>query len=362
MRQVVCIAAEPWTVLPTRTQQLMTRLEGAQVLYFVPPAQRGSDLWKRPGRKLRDQVIVYTLPPMVSPKTPLSLISHRDADRAVRFLQSKLEKHRFLEPVLWCSTPAGARFLDAIAYRGLVYDCYRDWPRYPESWESELAAESDVAFAASPDLVRHLSPCNSNVTLLPFGCNYPMFAKDDLKRPPLLREIEGPTFGYTGTLWPDLDLSPLIHLAVSRPDCNIVLVGHDAGCYMLPELISEPNVHVLGPVAPVDLPDYLCSFDVNLFLLRRGRLYDDVIPPRMFEYLSAGKPIVAMLRPDQVEHFPDVVYAAHSPAEFSLLCTRALAESGDYLKLRRREYGKAAAWSERAKEVNQILTSIGLFT
>ena len=157
MRQVVCIAAEPWTVLPTRTQQLMSRLENAQVLYFEPPAHRGSDLWKRPGRKLRDQVIVYTLPPMTSPKTPLSLVSHYDATRAVRFLQSKLEKHHFMEPVLWCSSPAGARFLDAIAYRGLVYDCYRDWPRYPESWESELAAEADVAFAASPDLMHHLS-------------------------------------------------------------------------------------------------------------------------------------------------------------------------------------------------------------
>lgn len=361
MRQVVCIAAEPWTVLPTRTQQLMSRLEGAQVLYFEPPAHHGSDLWKRPGRKLRAGVIVYTLPPMPSLKSVGRLFLRHDATRATRFLQSKLEKHHFTEPLLWCSTPAGVQFLDAFAYRGLVYDCYRDWPDYPESWESELATEADVAFAASPDLMNHLSPCNGNVTLLPFGCNHPMFAKDDLKRPPLLREMEGPTFGYTGTLWPDLDLSPLLHLAVSRPDCNIVLVGHDAGCYMLPELISEPNVHVLGPVAPVDLPDYLCTFDVNLFLLRRGHLYDDVIPPRIFEYLSAGRPIVSMLRPDQVEHFPDVIYAAHSPAEFSLLCSRALEESGNYLKLRRREYGKAAAWSVRAQEVNQILTSIGLF-
>jgi hypothetical protein len=111
----------------------------------------------------------------------------------------------------------------------------------------------------------------------------------------------------------------------------------------------------------VDLPDYLCSFQVCLYLQRQSRLYDDVLQPRLFEYLSAGKPIVAMFRPDQVEHFPDVIYAAHSPAEFALLSSRALEETGPWARDRRREYGKAASWSARAGEVNQILESIGLF-
>lgn len=69
-----------------------------------------------------------------------------------------------------------------------------------------------------------------------------------------------------------------------------------------------------------------------------------------------------MLSPDQVEHFPDVVYGAHTSAEFNLLCTRALSETGTWARDRRREYGKAAAWSERANEVNRILESIGLFS
>lgn len=362
MRQVVCIAAEPWTVLPTRTQQLMSRLEDAQILYFEPPSSLSSDGWKRPGRKLRSGVIVYTLPPSLTQTAVGRFLPHRDAGRAGRFVRSKMEKHRFKEPLLWCSTPLGAQFLGTLPYRGLVYDCCRDWPDYPDAWESELASQADVVFAASPDLVRHLSPCSSNVTLLPFGCNYPMFAKDELPRPSRLRSLRGPVFGYAGTLWPDLDLTPLLKLAESRPDCHLVLLGRDAGCHMLPRLLEYPNVHVLGPVEPVDLPDYLCSFDVNLFLLRRDRLYDDVIPPRMFEYLSVGKPIVAMLRPDQVEHFPDVVYGAHTAAEFSDLCSRALAEAGDYARLRRREYGKAAAWSVRSAQVRQILEAIGLFS
>lgn len=361
MRQIVCLAAYPWSNIPTRTQQLMSRMKDAEVLFFEPPAPRGSDLWKRKGRKLRPNLIAYTLPPTITKNPTHRLLSRYNAGRTAQFLQQKLEKHRFLEPVLWCASPAGAEYLDDIAYRGLAYDCYQDWPNYPERWESELTLAADVCFAASPDLAAHLAPCNGNISLLPFGCNYPMFAKDELPRPRPLRDFEGPIFGFAGTLWPDLDLDPVIKLAVSRPDCNIVLVGRDAGCYLLPELLAEPNVHYLGPVEPVDMPDYLHTFDVCLHLLRRGRLYDDVIPSRMFEALSSGKPIVAMLRPDQVEHFPDVVYAAHSPSDFVLLCSRALEETGSWARDRRREYGKAAAWSQRAEDVNRILESIGLF-
>ena len=32
MNQYVCLASAPWQAVPTRTQQLMTRLKGAQVL------------------------------------------------------------------------------------------------------------------------------------------------------------------------------------------------------------------------------------------------------------------------------------------------------------------------------------------
>ena len=362
MRQVLCLASEPWTTRGRRTQQLMSRLENAQVLYFEPPAPLGSDLWKKPGRRLRPGVIVYTLPPVLIKSPVGNPLARHDAARAVRFIRSKRDKHRFSEPLLWCTSPAGAVYLDELPYRGLIYDCYRDWPLYPPSWEGELASAADVVFAASPDLMRHLIPCNGNVTLLPQGCNYPMFAKDDLPRPLPLRALQGPILGYAGTLWPDLDLTPLIALADAMPQADLVLVGRNAGCAMLPQLLEKPNVLVLGPAEPVDLPDFLCSFDVCLSLLRQDHLYDDVIPSRIFEYLSTGKPVVAMLRPGQTEHFPDVIYGARSPGDFVPLCARALAETGSPLKRRRRAYGQAAAWSVRAGEVCRILESTGFFS
>ena len=364
MRQVLCLAEQPWSQTPSRTQQLMSRMEGAQVLFFEPPAPHGSRLWKEKGRQVRPNVIVYTLPSegpefLVNSAAFFSRYSHR---RTLRFIQERLSRHHFREPLLWCASPAGAQFLEGLAYRGLVYDCARLWSGYPPRWEEELTTAADVVFAVSPDLARRLIGRNPNVTLLPQGCNYPMFAKDDLPRPRALRGLQGPVFGFVGTLWPDLDLEPVLRLARERRDCHILLIGRDAGCWELPEALELPNVHHLGQLDPVDLPDYLHSLDACLYLLRDSEANSDIIHARLFEYLSAGRPIVAMLRPDQVEHFPDVVYGAHTPAEFVQLCDRATGEVGTWARDRRREYGKVAAWSSRAEQVNRILESIGLFS
>ena len=104
-----------------------------------------------------------------------------------------------------------------------------------------------------------------------------------------------------------------------------------------------------GPCPLVEVPDYLGRCQVLLDLLRDSQPYNDVVPPRLYEYLSTGKPIVSMLWPEQVELFPDVVYGAHSPEEFLHLCQQALAEDPGWVDQRRRDYGAAAAWSRRAR-------------
>ena len=37
MKQIVCLGAEPWTKFMGRTQQLLTRIDDAEILYFEPP-------------------------------------------------------------------------------------------------------------------------------------------------------------------------------------------------------------------------------------------------------------------------------------------------------------------------------------
>ena len=72
MKQIVCLATSPWYPIPTRKQQVMSRMPDAEILYFDPSAtiiaplqrqKRRSPLmtaWKSPGEKVREQY--YSLP------------------------------------------------------------------------------------------------------------------------------------------------------------------------------------------------------------------------------------------------------------------------------------------------------------
>lgn len=357
MTQFVCLSSEPWQAAPTRTQQLMTRLKNAEVLYFEPPHDRAH---RKPGRKLRPGLTLYTLPPILEldERNPLFSAGQK---KLARFIASAMERHRFKDPVLWTTSPQHAHLTDLMPHRGLVYDCDRYQTRFPPEWESDLAMESDVVFAASPGLVHRLRPCTDNVALLPNGVNYPMFSRSGLEKPPEFRDADMPILGFAGDVTKDLDLFPVCRTLRALPNCGFVFIGKVEDNPLLDRLNKSPNVVFAGERRPADLPEYLNCFDVCMNLLRHRDEGDDVIPERFYEYLSTGSPIVSMLWDDQVEVFPDVVYGAHSDAEFAGMCRRALAEADDWAVNRRREYGAGACWSERVEEIHRILGTIGLY-
>lgn len=359
LRQYVVLSHTPWQSVPTRTQQLVTRLKDSQVLFFAP-ARGDKKAYQRPGRQVRPGLTLYTLPPFSPIPERASIFFSRGYKKQADFIQKAMGRHGFRAPVLWATAPEQVHLLDYLNFDGLIYDCGREWDAVPPQWEGDLAAAADVVFAASPGLIHRLSPCNANIALLPNGVNFPMFSRCDPEKPLEFRALQGPVLGFLGMVSPDLDLAPIEYTASGHPDWNFLLVGPVKGNARLPFLKALPNVHLLGPKPMVEAPDYVGRFDVCLDLQRPGRDESDIIPRRIYEYLSTGRPIVSMLWFEQVEEFPDVIYGAHSLEEYDRLCGRALLEDPDWVAPRRRDYGAAAAWSRRADEVFRILSGIGL--
>ena len=357
MKQILCLSNEPWSSSPGRTQQLISRLRDTQVLYFSP-ARRGPG---QDGRKVRPNVTAYSLPPLLPVPERCAPLFQLERRRLGRFIAGRAARHRFRAPLLWTTSPEHVHLLDHLSYDGLVYDCDREWEGLPPIWEGSLAQAADVVFAASPQLRDRLSPCSSNIALLPNGVNYPLFSgQGNAARPDPIPRARGPLLGWTGTIRPDLDLSPLLYAALARPDWTFVLLGPQEDNHLLPRLRRLPNVLLPGPCPLSEVPDWLFRCQVLLNFLREDRPYDDVVSTRLYEYLSTGKPIVSMLWPDQVELFPDVVYAAHSEEEFLTMCQHALAEAPGFVSQRRRDHGAAAAWSSHSSQVARILSTAGL--
>ena len=358
MKQILCLASEPWSRQPRRTQQLVSRLRSAQVLYFSPPGQGSSARAK--GQKVRPNVTVHTLPafhlPALETMGPIFRFQQR---RTAAFIAQQAARRRFQAPLLWVTSPAHVHLLDRLDYGGLVYDCGREWAELPPRWEGALAHAADVVFAASPQLADRLSPCSGNIALVPNGLNYPLFAPDVRRFDPL-PQVRGPVLGWAGTIRRELDLLPVFYAAQAEPGWTFVLLGRQENNPLLSRLRRLPNVLLPGGCSMQEVPDWLYRCHVLLDLLHRDRPYDDVAGSRLYEYMATGRPIVSMLWPDQVERFPDVVYAAHDEAEFLQLCRHALAEAPGFADRRRMDYAAQAAWPRRAAEGERILTTAGL--
>ena len=361
MKQIVCLSNEPWSPSPGRTQQLVARLKDVQVLYFSPAESWRDQRFRGKGRAVKPNITTYTLPPLLLPVDErygeLFQLGQR---KLARYIAGKIAKHRFRAPLLWTTCPEQVHLLDRLDYDGLVYDCDREWDDLPPAWEGVLSSTADVVFAASQGLADRLSPCSSNIALLPNGTAYPLFAK--AARPPEDRppRRSAPTFGWAGTIHPDLDLSPVLHAAHAHPEWNFLLLGRREPNPLVKKLKRLPNVSFLPPCPQMEVPAYLARCQVLMDFLREEQPDSDVIPTRIYEYLSTGRPIVAMLWPDQVEPFPDVVYGAHTSQEFVTLCEHALEELPSLVTQRRLDHGAQAAWSVRAGRVSRILATAGL--
>ncbi len=361
MKQIVCLSCKPWRSIPSRTQHLMTRMRGVHVLFFEPASGRSDRSWRKAGRRVRPEITVYTLPPAPTEDERYLPLFRMGQRRQARFIQKQLDRHRVRDYLLWATSPVHVHLLDHLSYNTLVYDCDRDWADLPDHWEGSLARAADVVFAASPDLLEQLSPCSANIALLPNGVNYSLFSHGSNNADRLLPDIDTPIFCWSGTVYADLNLAPVVYAAAKKPEWTFLLVGRvDRDNPYLKRLRRFSNVILAGPQPLMDLPDWLARSQVCINLLREDAPYSDIVPSRIYEYLSTGTPIVSMLWPDQVEMFPDVVYGAYTEQAFVELCERALAEDRSWVADRRRNYGEQAAWTKRADQVVQLLETVGL--
>ena len=362
MKQILCMSSEPWSNrLPGRTQQIISRLRDAQILYFFPAQSTRDRSYLKGVRQVRPNVAVCALPPIRFPIPERRRFFFQMAwNKVGRFIRENAARHRFTEPLLWTTHPRHIHLLDQLEYSALVYDCDRAWEGPPPHWEGSLAQAADVVFAASPLLADRLSPCSANIALLPNGINLPLFDPYASRFDPM-PGVSAPILGWSGTIRAGLDLSPVLYAAQARPDWGFLLLGGvERDNPFLRQLNKLSNVYLPGPRPATEVPDWLYRCQVLIDLQRTDQPFDDVVSPRLYEYLATGKPVVSMMWPDQVELFPDVVYGAHNLEEFVILCEHALEEDPHFVSRRRMDRAAEAAWPQRVGEVERILTTAGL--
>lgn len=188
--------------------------------------------------------------------------------------------------------------------------------------ERALFGRADLTILSSAWLDQDTAPHTERRLLLRNAVDFQHFATkpEAAFRDPAGRQV----IGYFGAIAEWMDLGLVEATARRFPDCLILLIGHDQ-CRAKQYLSGLPNVRLTGELPYARLPYYLHGFDVCILPFRRIPLTLATNPVKVYEYLSAGKPVVSVALPE-MEALSHLVTVAEDEAGFLHGIDEALAE------------------------------------
>lgn len=380
-RDIVCLASSSWDAMWVNAQHLMHRLAADHRILYVnnlglraPGASRGD--WAKIKRRLREwfagarlaEENLWVISPVSVPLHRFRAIRAFNRWNLRRTLRRYSKNLGFKRPILWSFLPLGAQLAGRLGESLLIYHCVDDYaanPGVPEQqvreMEERLLRLADLTIATNPLLYEERRAKTKRAVYLGNVANTEHFLNAGPTAPPAaLAALPRPIIGYQGNISgykTDLDL--LAGLARARPDWSFVLVGpigwgdpHTD----VTALRALPNVHFSERVGYDDLPGYVRAFDVGLLPLRDNESTRRSFPMKFYEYMAAGKPIVATNLPAfaAFRERPELCRTARDVESFLSAIEEALADPVDHQAARLAEARKNS-WSVRAAEIRTLV-------
>lgn len=160
--------------------------------------------------------------------------------------------------------------------------------------------------------------------------------------------------GYIGSLDPRwVDMNLLHRLAENFPDRQFVICASPRR-RIRRSLMKHANVKIVPFTQHSELGAMVAGFDVALIPFRQNAITRFVNPLKLYEYCSAGVPIVAT-RTEELSHYSDLVYLSQTHDEFLANVRLALNETDMKKRAARIEFARANTWETRTDELLRFI-------
>jgi len=240
----------------------------------------------------------------------------------------------------------------------VVFDYMDDFTGFNTTNETLICSTEEVlkcshrVIATSQYLYEKAQVFSDQVSVVRNGTDYKHFNQ------PSEPNSQRPRVGYYGAIAEWFDMEKVIYIAQQRPDWDMILIG-DYTYANTDDIKGLSNIYLLGEKGYSELPEFLCSFDVCIIPFKTDSdLIKATNPVKFYEYLSAGKKIVATVIPELCPYADQLVYLTNSNEEFVKYLQLCLNNEDTLVSTSEKmEFARGQDWKERGKMVEQIITN-----
>lgn len=383
---IICISLVEWDFIPLVMHHMMTRLAKNNRVLFVDPPVAFSNLlikpsllkknfiktllWLRGACQITEKIYVYYPPPLLLQYGHLKIVD-RINQTFTAYAISKVAKHLgFLSPILWIYHPYVIDPKGQVNEKLICYDCnddlsflfsqHFDKRKKLSEIEANLTKKADVVFTTSRHLFRLRKLQNSNTYYLPSAVDFELFNKStspDFEAAHELKAIPKPIIGFIGGIHNSkMNWQWIKKAAQSHPDWNFVFVG--PRFELPPSYITEQkNIIFISSKPPEALPSYIKGFDVCLIPYQGEEFLNACQPTKAFEYLAAGKPVVASWI-TEFEDYQKIIRLSREVKDFMENIEEALIDgkNEEMIKLYVRT-AQGYTWDDRIEKASELIES-----
>lgn len=266
----------------------------------------------------------------------------------------KAKENGFSEvDILYFDTPIQSFWLKEIRARKTVFRIADQNAGFKKSTpallklEEELIQGVDLVVCTAQTLVDSVKGSK----YLPNGVPVAHFAKRG-EIPPEYLTLPKPIAIYVGAIDYWFDYALIKKLAEELPHISFVLIGP----VKENRFQNIRNIHLLGPRAYSEIPNYLQFANVGLIpfdVKSCPDLIHSVNPLKLYEYMASGLSVVAT-RWQELEHIGSPALLCSTAEEFKANLVQALQYPNPDLY---RSYVKKLDWSSTAKQLIELLQS-----
>ena len=213
-----------------------------------------------------------------------------------------------------------------------MHDHFPGWKKKAFHLARKIARKSDVTVYSAHGLKGYVDTLGARrISFMPNGVDFDFFQVEQPagQKHPMLQNIPGPIFLYTGMIDLRLDVRLIRSVAKILPNVSFVFTGPIDIVGALNDMPA--NVYFTGPVPHDQLPWLMKSVKAGLVpfdVKNKMDLIQGIRPLKLFEYMASGLPVISARWPE-VERLDSPVWLYENETEFVALVHKAINEESD---------------------------------